>query len=488
MYTFFQDISPEQAGISSHAILSMLDRLEENQVNIHGFCLMRGDRIVSEGYWKPFHKSFQHRMYSVGKSFTSLAIGFMEQDGLLRLDDCICKFFPEKLKKRLPHPYIAQTTIRDMLRMASPHHASTYKTSNSDDWVESFFITEPTHIPGTVFAYDTSATHVLSALVEKLSGQSLLDYLRLKFLNVLDFSEEAMILPDPVGTSQGGSGLLCTLEDLYKTAYVLMNGGKWKNKQLLPAHYLATATAKQIDTSSQLLIEERQGYGYQFWKSRNGGFALYGMGGQLAICLPEYQTVFVTIADTLRTPAGVQELCEAFWHQVFPFIEKSRLPEGGWKALPENPFVAKQLENRLSALTLPPMVRGEKFSPWARRISGKRFIFQPNPMELKFLRLTFEGEHCQLEYEKRGSSYRIPFAMGGIEAFHLNASGTDWLSSAAWVSNELLILHASVISKVLGSVRAQFYFTGNRVTLALKKTAEKLLNGYEGFTSGEMEL
>lgn len=137
-------------------------------------------------------------MYSISKSFTSIAIGLLIDEGKLSFDDKICDYFQDKLEKETPS-YIKEITIRDMLKMATAHKSTTYKQYDGNDWVKSFFVLEPSHMPGTVFSYDTSSSHVLAALVERLSGKSILDYLRDKFLNEIGFSKEARWLKDPKG-------------------------------------------------------------------------------------------------------------------------------------------------------------------------------------------------------------------------------------------------------------------------------------------------
>ena len=154
-------------------------------------------------------------MFSVTKSFTSIAIGLLQEEGRLSLDDSIVKFFPEYVPDTSEaHPWLLATTIRDMLSMRSCHASTTYdKFSSKTDWVKSFFTVAPTHKPGTVFHYDTSSSHTLCALVEKLTGMKMLDYLRNKVLNEIGFSKEAYCLTDGFGVSMGGSGLMATSRD-----------------------------------------------------------------------------------------------------------------------------------------------------------------------------------------------------------------------------------------------------------------------------------
>lgn len=319
----FRNVTPEEIGIPSKAIINFINELEDNNVNMHGFIMMKDNNIFCECYLKPFDKDFEHRMYSVGKSFTSIAIGLLQDEGKLNIDDKICSYFKDNLPKEGVHPYIEETTIKDMLMMMTPHYKTTYKINPKNDWVESFFYAKPSHKPGTIFSYDTSSTHVLSALVEKLSEKTLMDYLREKVLDYIGFSEESRFLKDPFGVSQGGSGLICTLRDLAKFSYVCMNDGKYNGNQLIPKEYLKEATSKKVDTSMQSSYDEKLGYGYQIWMSRYNGFTFYGIGGQLSICIPKYKIIFCTMADTLSQVKGVDMIHNSFWNNIYPFIENN---------------------------------------------------------------------------------------------------------------------------------------------------------------------
>ena len=256
----FKKGSPESAGIPSGCLLHFLDRLQKKQVPMHSFLLMRHDTLIAEGYYAPYQKDTLHRMFSISKSFTSIAIGLLEAEGKLSLDDPIVSYFPDKIPANV-HPWIAAMTIRDMLMMRTCHAATTYKVDMKSDWVESFFTVPPTHPAGKLFHYDTSSAHTLSALVERLSGMPMLDYLKEK-LSVLEFSDESYMLTDPFGVSMGGSGLVALPSDLLKFGYLLSHDGNIDGTQLVSASYIKTATSHLSDTRiTAPLPSEACGYG-----------------------------------------------------------------------------------------------------------------------------------------------------------------------------------------------------------------------------------
>ena len=228
----FEKVIPEDVGISSTGLISFARKLEYNNIPMHSIIVMRHGKICMESYYAPYSRNTLHRMFSVTKSFVSLAIGLLADEGRISLDDHIADYFPEKQPETGVHPYMQMLTIRQMLTMRTCHDKNAYKIGDSPDWVGSFFTVTPDHVPGTNFSYDTASTHTLGALVEKLTGMELLDYLRTKFLDELGFSKEAFILKSPDGkVSMGGSGMCATPQDILKVMYIVSQNGRLDGKQ-----------------------------------------------------------------------------------------------------------------------------------------------------------------------------------------------------------------------------------------------------------------
>ena len=295
--------------------------LEKRRVPLHSVLIAQHGKLIFEKYYAPYCRNKLQRMFSVTKSFTSLAIGLLEQEGKISLQDHICDYFPEYLPG-VVHPWLAEMTIENMLKMQTCHNMTTYnKTSTTENWVRSFFQTEPTHRPGTLFMYDTSSSHVLCALVEKLTGKKMLDYMKDKLLRQIGFSEESYILEDPFGTSMGGSGLMATPEDLLRTGCMMLKQEK--------GSYVARATEPRTATQ----LDGADGwYGYMIPIPMEGTFGMMGMGGQMMLAFPEMDLVVVTTADT-QGMVGVEQLMqnavtEVLLKDCFPEndVEKTTLP------------------------------------------------------------------------------------------------------------------------------------------------------------------
>lgn len=311
---------PENMGVSSDSIYRFINRLTKDKLPMHSILLARHGQLIEQVYYEPYKSDALHRLYSVSKSFTSIGIGLLIEEGRLSLEDPIINYFPDKLPKKV-HPWIEQMTIQDMLRMQTCHSKTTYKEDLKKDWVESFFTTRPDHQPGTIFRYDTSSSHTLCALVERMTGKPMLEFMRNKFLDEIGFSKEAYMLTDPFGISMGGSGLVATPMDLMKFAIIIMNVGKLGKKQLIPEWYIKEAISHQtVNKVEGAIVEETFGYGYQFWCIRHGGFACYGLGGQLAICLPKQDLICITTADTTKIKGGNQFIYDSLYEEILPCL------------------------------------------------------------------------------------------------------------------------------------------------------------------------
>jgi len=478
--------SPESVGIPSQAILNFLQRIDAERINMHGFLLVRHNRIAAEGYWAPWSATRKHRMYSVTKSFVSLAIGLMIDEGTLTLDDRVANYFPDKVPETL-HPWLAASTIHDLLTMATAHSSTSY-TRDDPDWVWTFFNRPPSHPSGTIFAYDTAATVVLTAIVERRAGMPFLDYMRPRFLDRIGFSADAWCVRTPEGGSWGGSGAICTLRDLAKVALACMNGGMWGEETVLPSTYLRDATTKQIDNS----LRGHHGYGYQIWCERENGFSFRGMGSQYAICFPDKEFLFTCIADTQGAPAG-SDIPAVMWEELYPHLADAPLPE-------ENDVHAA-LSSKIEELAILP-IPGNLGSSVATTINGLWFALAENPMGITRMRLSFgssgSGNQGTWEYTNDQGDNLLHFGIGcmvpgkfpqrnyfGEQIGTVPGIAYDCLASAAWIDEETFNMEIYITDVHLGGLRISFAFKGDEIGIFMTKQAEWFLDEYSGFAGGK---
>ncbi len=442
-------------GLLAKRIRNFAARLEREDVNMHGFLLSVDGEAKAKAYYAPFREGQIHRMYSVSKTMTGLAVGMLAEEGKLNFDQKIADFFPDWLPPH-PDPYLTELSIADMLRMATCYANTTYREGVDDNWAETFFTGTPTHAPGTVFHYDTGCSQALAALVRRLSGQEVMDFLEERLFRPLGLTDDRKWLRDPSGCCQGGSGLCMSLRDLHRVALCVLDGGRG----LIPEWYVREMGKKHTDTLLQANEEEKYGYGWQCWRTR-AGFAMYGLGGQLAVFCPEKKTVLSTIADTRLDPCGVQRIHDAFFEEVYPYIGTEDTDEVVLNlkvtGLPDE-----------AALSLPP--------------AGAFRFPAGNPLGLKELKLT---ENSALFLRESGEA-ELAFRRGEtVETAWPGRQDVPALVSAGMAAPGLLRIRCFAVGDSPCGFDMLLFAEGDRLTVQSRKSNDlKLTPGYAGVATG----
>ncbi len=484
-----QYIKPEKVGISSENILKMISRFDNSGLNMHSVLIARHGKICYEGYWKPFHKDFAHRIYSVTKSFVSIAIGFLIQDGLIDINDRILKYFPE-MKQHLNNKELKEQTIHDMLVMATASNGYYWFDHKTNDRVKDYFETVPEipKTPGTIFNYDSNGSFVLCALVERISQKTFLEYLREKLFDKIGMSENIECLKCPGGHSWGDSALIMPAQDLLKFAMFVMNKGVYNGEQILNKEYISEATRKQIDNN---LIGtnsfNEQGYGYQIWKSYDDSFAFLGMGNQDVICVPNKDLIFVCNSDNQGIGFSRKLIIDSF----FELIAR----EAADIELTENVTDFEKLTAYTESLTLS-VARGIKQSEFASMINDKTFELEENPMGIKNIKLNFYGDTGTFQYTNAQGKKEIKFGLCKNEfglfpqTGYSNECGSvcekghmyKCAVSAGWIEERKLYIKVQIIDKYFGNLNIIIGFNKDgKLGLCMQKFAEDFLNEYEGY-------
>lgn len=474
----FEKSSPEETGIPGECIIRFIDRLHQRQTPMHSLLLMHHDRLVFEGYYAPLTAHSLHRMFSISKSFTSIAIGLLADEGRLSLEDPVIKYFPEKLPdKDSIHPWVAQMTIKDMLMMRTCHASTTYKLDMSSDWVASFFTTQPTHPPGTIFHYDTSAAHTLCALAEKLTGQNMLDYIKEK-LHILGFSEESYMIKDPFGVSMGGSGLVALPIDMMKFGYFIAHRGLVLGRQLLSPSYIDMAVSPLTASCvTAPLPSEAQGYGLQFWRNERNGFTCYGMGGQLIIFLPDYELICVTTADTQSIQGGNQQIYDALYEELLPHIqEQTHTPDETAK---------NDLGKALSSLALKPLENSLPKNLHAG--SGRTYYVQNEASDFQSFSVLLTENAGTLSFTYKNTPCSISFGIGCMQTGAFPIYNLWYAASGAWLFDGTLLIRAHIIDAYVGVVQFQLSFQDDSLTIFMTKKEESLFHEFNGHLYCKMQ-
>ena len=477
-------VTPEKYGISSEDITKVVEGLKEEGLSMHSVLVMRHGEVVAEGYAEPFDENSLHRMYSVSKSFVAMAIGALEGEGRISINDTIDKYFPEYITADTD-PRIAKTKIVDLLKMASPFKSgSTYKGQTDMDWTATFFTAKVGKEPGTEFLYDTSATHILGVIVERVTGKNFLEYLKEKALLEIGFSEDAWCIGAPEGYAWGGSGVMCSSRDLAAFANLVMNKGEYNGKQLLPREYVEAATSYQISTAPDPDSDTPfygSGYGYQIWMNPYG-FGFMGMGCQYAYCIPEKDLVLVCTADN----QGIKEATGIIYYLFEEHIIKKISDE----PLEENPEAFAAMNEALENMEIP-YAEGKETSRQLASINGATYVCEDEDGKISSFRFDFNGDTGVLTYNTDRGEKKLTFGIGkNVECVldepqysgklinHPNGKGYRSYCSGAWKSDTIFILRVQVIDDYFGNMTFLFNL-GTNPSLTVTKNAEWFLNEYK---------
>lgn len=314
---YLERITPTEAGIRPEAIEGFLRQVEEKKIHLHNFRMIKGDKVFAEGSYAPCEEKDLHILYSLSKSFTSTAIGFAVQEGLLSLDDKMVDFFEEELKGKKVSENTKKITIRHLLTMNSGKHQAEDEiyTRMQDDWIMNYLCSPVEHEPGSWFLYDDRAVFMEAVILERLTGEHVYDYLKTRLFDPLGCSEQIWWEKSPTGYNIGAFGLSMPIEDVAKFGVFVKNKGMWKGRQLLNRAWFEEASNMWSDTSVTWQGESAYGYGYHFWGCHvPGTFRGDGAFGQYCVILPEEDMVFVTNAGEL----DMQRIIDAFWENVYP--------------------------------------------------------------------------------------------------------------------------------------------------------------------------
>ena len=416
--------TPEAQGLSSSKLLDFVDTVDRNVVSMHSFMLVRHGQVVTEGWWGPYDASTRHELYSLSKSFTSTAVGLAIEEGKLQLVDKVTQFFPDDVPTNASDS-LKSMSVRDLLTM-STGHVSEPKVGLKETWTKTFLTHPVSKAPGSHFLYNTPSTYMLSAIVQKQTGMTVLDYLKPRLFEPLGIAEPTWGL-SPQGVSLGGYGLNLRTEDIAKFGQLLLQKGKWNGQQLISEKWVSEATSNQVSTGRDSKGDWGQGYGYQFWQCRNGCIRGDGAFGQYCIVMPEQDAVIAITSGT----KDMQSVLNHVWDKLLPAFHPS--------ALPQDVISESKLKVRLTNLMLP-FPKGSKTSPWVDKLLATPFEFEKNTQELEkvafektpngLLRLvmTYNGVAQQLDCGY-GEWKRGQLKMGSLPEQQLAACGV-WSSDS----------------------------------------------------------
>lgn len=394
---------PSEQGMSSSALKALFEELDD--FDFHSIMVVRHGHVVAEGWWAPFAADQPHMLFSLSKSFTSTAAGLAISEGLLTKDTVVRDILGA-----------GDMTVEHLLTMTSGHGRESLDRSTKDDWTTSILSQPLEFAPGERFVYNTGATYLLSAIVQKVTGQTLTEYLIPRLFAPLGI-EGPVWEQSPDGIDVGGVGLELVTEDVAKFGQLYLQRGQWNGAQLVPTEWVEEATSKRVENGDGD-DDWAVGYGYQFWQGLHG-YRGDGAFGQYCLVLPEHDLVIVTTAAL----PDMQSPLEAIWRHLPAILTSDDSDEG------------------MPHLGLEP-VQG------SQQTSGPRRFSVDDP-DLDALTLTHGDTDSVFEWSVGDNRHVIRCGQGFWLENRVKYDGVehDAVASSAWVSDSEWLAHVQFLGK-----------------------------------------
>lgn len=360
---------------------------ELGKLHVHSVMVTRENRVIAEGWWSPYRPEYNHIQYSVSKSFVGTAIGIAAAEGLLSVDDRVIDILD--ILPSEPCVNMKKLTVKNVLTMSTGHKDERNMFQEGESWIYSLLSSYIDGEPGKEFRYISSSTYILSAVIWKVTGQTVFDYLKPRLFEPLGFSENIWWEKSPEGLNTGFNGFNATAEDITKLALLYLNRGCWRGKRILPEEWVRQASSVQIqneDNEKNQTLGYRQGfgyftedwragYGYLFWHCKpEGAYRGDGIYGQMCIVLPK-QNMTVAVAAGHREPG---EILDVIWKYLLPAVDSEEAGEEK----------DAHLQQVLRGLMIP-TAEGEESHPRQEAWSGEVYRIAETGLGVKTLSVTF---------------------------------------------------------------------------------------------------
>lgn len=458
--------TPEAEGIPSAVVSSFVDSLMSlPDTEIHSLMILRHGKVVAEMYPAPFRPEHRHTMYSCSKTFVSAAVGIAISENRLRLSDRVATFFVEELPDTIS-PNLAAMTVENLLTMTSGITPDWNMRNVCSNWVETFLAKE-CKLPGERFEYDSISTYLLSAIVQKVTGMTLLDYLRDRLFRHMNINEVAWE-QSPEGYNTGGWGLHIQPESLTKFGLLLLNNGLWNGTQLISGEWVREMKAVKYE------MENDDDYGYQMWHCQYpGAVRADGALGQYVLMIPDKDMVVVFTECTLINGRNQRGLV---WNRLLPFISDSPLPD--------NEKDYRRMQKKLQTMSLPlpkgkskvgnmPLPYGAELQLAENKFGWKTLSILPEKNKLTFCLTFSDGSHVHVPFGHKEWLYTQtdvcpPYSITPVDCFKGIDREFVLAGGYAWKNSNTLFAKLHFCNWI-SSLDVKIEFVGRTAVLTVKE-------------------
>ena len=399
---------PEEQGFDSDSLAQVIEQIDQQDLPIDSLQLVRNGVLILDAYFYPYLGDRGHDLASVTKSVTSTLVGIAVDEGLLTLDQNVVASFPELLPVP-PTDAKADIELRHLLTMTSgmdcgrtPGEPELYEMIGSDHYVQYALDLPMAVAPGMEFAYCSPGSHLLSAMLAKVTDSNALDFARANLFDPLGI-EKAEWPEDPQGVNHGWGDLQLHPRDMARIGQLFLNAGDWNGTQVVSRRWVEEATRSSI-----VVDMEGTGYGYQWWVLGGAFDGLYealGNGGQAIIVWPAKDVVAVF------TGRGVDVLGD-----IAPLLVAALQSD---TALDPNPTAYARLNAAIEDATEPPTALPvPPLPPMANEVSGKVYRLDPNELDVKCISLRFDSpSEVWFDLTLDSGAFDLPVGMDGVPRF-----------------------------------------------------------------------
>lgn len=394
---------PENHGLSSKALLNFMAHIDRLNLQVNSLMLLQEGQVTAEFWRRPYRKDCPQLLYSLSKSFTSIAIGIAWDNGYLDLQDKVVSFFPNHLPANIP-TNLSHMTVHHLLSMNTGHQENIYSTVASEtDWVRTFLSLEVEHEPGSYYRYSTHAAYMLAAIVEQVTGQNLVEFLMPRLFEPLGIARPIWETC-PMGTAAGGMGLSLSTEGIAKFGQMLLDKGMYKGRRIVSERYIELASQEQSDNRQEAdRIDSAQGYGYQFFLCRRGCFMGNGSFGQLCFVAPN-ERIVIAATSSFTSMKQLQTLLDLIYEHIIDRLHK----DSHSLSLDDYYELQRCLANLPSSVPIPPYIEGD-----LPNIDGNCYIMDENTEHLQQLQLVRARDLLEVIFlyeDKPAQKFRFDFA------------------------------------------------------------------------------
>ena len=456
--TGWRSSTPETQGIDSDKLAESLLAIRARNIQIHSLMVIRNGYVVADAIFYPYDGQTVHNVASVTKSLMTTLIGIAVDQGKLDLDDKMVSFFPDRSIANLDQRK-ENITVRHLASMSSgldctaeADEKTLQEMVASPDWAQFALDRKVAWEPGEQFVYCSPAIHLLSPILQQATGMTTLDFARQYLFEPLGFGE-VMWPKDPQGYYDGWADVSLHPHDMAKLGFLFLNQGQWDGQQIVSRQWVKEATNTQITDGEDL-------YGYGWWiETEVKGARADGRGGQFIYVLPEWNMILVTTGGGF----DMDEIAELLVASFSDFE----------KPLPANPEGVARLEAAIDAVVQPPERTAVAPLPeTARLISGKTYVFDPNPAALESINIEFDGS-AEADFLAMSNGLVVssgPVGLDGVYRFSPGPDGRPLAHRGAWIDAQTFFLEYDGITNNDHSL-FQFRFEDDRVEVNVRETA-----------------